>query len=83
VPVAGWLQDVPCRVEVLLGTAQVTVRDCLQLERDVVIRLREGAGADLEVRAEGIPIAMGEVVVVDDQTALRVNRILPAARGPA
>lgn len=81
-PVTGpfsWLMDVPCRVEFVLGTGTVTVRDCLQLEPNTVLQLVQPAGADLEVRAEGIRVATGEVVIVDDRAGLRINQILPPA----
>jgi hypothetical protein len=31
------------------------------------------------MRVHGIPMAMGEVVILDDETALRVTKILPPA----
>jgi flagellar motor switch protein FliN len=73
----AWLVDVPCRVEFVLGTCQVKVRDCLQFERDTVVPLDQPAGTDLELRAEGVRLATGEVVVVDDRAGLRINQILP------
>ena len=72
-----WLMDVPCVVEFVLGGSTVTVRDCLDFERNKVVRLSLSAGSDLEMRVEGIPIATGEVVIVEDATTLRVTRILP------
>jgi flagellar motor switch protein FliN/FliY len=69
--------DVPCEVDVVLGSVLIKVRDCAQLARDSVVRLPQAAGADLEVRVSGVALATGEVVVVDDTVALRVNRILP------
>jgi flagellar motor switch/type III secretory pathway protein FliN len=74
----AWLADVPCRVDVVLGTCGVTVRDCYELVPGRVIRLQQAAGADLEVRAGGVCIATGEVLVVDDSSRLRITRILPA-----
>lgn len=76
-PIPDRLQDVLCRVEVILGTGAVSVRDCLALERDRVIALTQPAGTDLQVLANGIPIAAGEVVIVDQNTAIRVTEILP------
>lgn len=72
----GWLGDVPCRVDVLLGSCRLRVRDCLALAPNHVVQLDQPAGADLELRADGVPLATGEIVVVDDLTALRVTRIL-------
>lgn len=75
--------DVPCLVEFVLGGSSVTVRDCLEFEPNKVVRLSLSAGSDLDMRVEGISIATGEVVIVDDQTALRVTRILPPAGSEA
>ena len=77
----SWLMDVPCRVEFVLGTSHVSVRDCLHFAPDTVVLLDQPAGADLELRAEGVRMATGEVVVVDDRAGLRINQILPPARG--
>jgi flagellar motor switch protein FliN len=71
------LQDVQCRVEVVLGTGTVSVRDCLTLRRQSVLRLNQSAGADLQVRVNGVPIALGEVVIVDDSTSIRLTEITP------
>lgn len=71
-----WLMDVSCRVDVVLGSCALTVRDCLGLAPGSVVPLMQAAGADLELRAEGVPLALGEVVVLDEKTSLRINRIL-------
>lgn len=75
----GSLFDVDCVVEVVLGTGRITVRDCLRLDRSSIVRLDQAAGADLELRVQGQPLANGEVVIVDDGTALRLRRIIPPA----
>jgi flagellar motor switch protein FliN/FliY len=73
----GWLLDVPCPVDFVLGTTTVKVRECIDFKLDSVIRLRQSAGADLEVRVGGVPIAAGEVVIIDENLGLRLGRILP------
>src|SRR5688572_22541886 len=70
------LHDVICQVEVVLGTGSMTVRECLQLKRLSVIRLKQSAGEDLQVVVNGVPLASGEMVIVDDSTAIRVTEIL-------
>ena len=72
-----WVTDVPCPVDFVLGTATVKVRDCAQFAVDTILRLRQTAGSDLEVRVGGIPIAAGQVVIVDENVGLRLSRILP------
>jgi len=73
----AWLADVPCRLDVVLGRCDVTVRDCYELVPGRVIRLDQAAGADLDVCASGVRIATGEVMVVDDSSRLRITRIVP------
>jgi flagellar motor switch protein FliN/FliY len=79
----AWLGDVQCRVDVVLGTCAVKVRECLALAQGSVVTLVQPAGADLELRAEGIALALGEIVVLDDHTSLRVSRILPPSGSEA
>jgi flagellar motor switch protein FliN/FliY len=83
-PYAEHLQDVVCRVDVVLGTGTVSVRDCLALNAGSVIRLMQPAGADLQVQVNGIAIAQAEVVIMDDTTSVRLTEILapPSAIAP-
>jgi flagellar motor switch protein FliN/FliY len=71
------LHDVVCAVEVILGTTTMSVRDCLKLQRNSIVRLVESAGGDMQVVINGIHLAKGEVVIVEDSTAMRVTDILP------
>ena len=74
-----WVADVPCPVDFVLGTTTVKVRECARFTVDSVIRLKQTAGADLEVRVSGVPMFTGEVMIVDDSVALRVGRVLAPA----
>jgi flagellar motor switch protein FliN/FliY len=71
--------DVQCTVDFVIGTGVLKVRDCLRLDRNSVVRLTQSAGSDLEVRVHGVPVALGEVVIIDDDTALRISRIVAPA----
>jgi flagellar motor switch protein FliN/FliY len=71
----GELADVVCGVAVVLGSGTVTVRRCLGLQRHSVLRLEQSAGEDLQVQVNGVTIAKGEVVIVEDSTAIRVTEI--------
>ncbi len=76
----AWVMDVPCPVDFVLGTTTVKVRDCVQFAPNTVLRLRQTAGADLEVRVGGVPIATGEIVIVDENVGLRLSRVLSPGR---
>src|SRR5262245_36778766 len=70
------LHDVICRVDVMLGSAAMSVRECIRLRRDSVVRLAQSAGGDMQVVINGIVVAHGEVVIVDDSTAIRITEVL-------
>jgi len=77
------LNDVVCGIDVILGTAVMSVRECLRLRRHSIIRLAQGAGGDMTMLANGISLAAGEVVIIDDSTAIRITDILapPSSEG--
>jgi flagellar motor switch protein FliN/FliY len=70
------LHDVVCRVDVMLGSAAMSVRDCISLRRDSIVRLTKSAGGDMEVLVNGVLVAHGEVVVMDETTAIRVTELV-------
>jgi flagellar motor switch protein FliN/FliY len=70
------LNDVVCQVDVMLGGASMSVRDCLALRRDAIIRLTKSAGGDMQVLVNGIVVAYGEVVILDESTAVRITELV-------
>ena len=69
--------DVRCAVDFVLGTGTLTMRACLGLQRHSVVQLTQREGADLHVSVRGVTIATGEVVIIDDTTALRISHVRP------
>lgn len=65
-----------CRVTIVLGTGSITVRQCLALERGVVLRLLQPAREDLRVAVNGVTIARGEVAVLDASAAIRITELV-------
>jgi flagellar motor switch protein FliN/FliY len=70
--------DVVCNIDIVLGTGSMSVREVLQLRKHSVVRLAQSAGADLQVLVNGVAVANGEVVIVDDSTSIRITEIAPA-----
>lgn len=70
-----------CRVEGVLGGA-VLDQAALPLREGDVLALDRAAGALVEVRVAGRPVAEARVVVVDDHYGLRVERLLSGAGRP-
>src|ERR1051325_8497675 len=81
--VVGPLNDVVCRVDVILGSSTLSGTERLRLRRNSIIRLAQTAGEDMQVMVNGIALAAGEVVIIDDSTAIRLTDILapPSSEG--
>jgi flagellar motor switch protein FliN len=75
-PERAAFRDIPVVVEVLLGRGSIPLGQLMRLERGAVIRIDSAAGADLVMRATGVPLAMGEVVIIEDSVAARVSHML-------
>jgi len=72
------ISDVEMTLTVEIGRTRMSVRDVLDLEPGGVIELDRSAGAPADLLLNGRLIAHGEVVVVDQDYAIRVTRILDA-----
>jgi flagellar motor switch protein FliN/FliY len=72
-PALAGFSDVRLRVEVILGRGSMTLRTCLGLQRGSVVRLAQSAGQDLFVLVNDVPVARGEVVIIDDSVSLRLT----------
>lgn len=59
-----------------IGRTRMAVRDVLDLEPGRIVELDRSAGAPADVKLNGRVIAHGEVVVVDQDYAVRITRIL-------
>ena len=73
----GPMLDVACQVEVVLGTGVMSIRDCLHLQKNSIVRINRSAGSDLTITVNGVAIAHGEVVIIDDNAAIRLTDVLP------
>jgi flagellar motor switch protein FliN/FliY len=75
--------DVRCPVDIVLGTARITLRECLALEERHVLRLDQGAGDDLWVVARGVALARAEVSITENVTSVRITEcVAEDAEGP-
>ena len=70
------LHDVPLELTVELGRTRLSVRDLLALTPGDVVELDRAAGSPADLLVNGRLIARGEVVVLDENFALRVTEIV-------
>jgi len=73
------LHDVEMTVTVELGRTTMALRDVLALTPGSVVELDRSAGSPVDLLVNGTLIARGEVVVIDEEFALRVTEIVEAA----
>ncbi|OYP35220.1 FliM/FliN family flagellar motor switch protein [Rhodopirellula sp. MGV] len=58
-----------------LGRTQLTIEELIGLAEGSVIELNRAISAPVEIVAQGVPMGNGEVVVIDDQFAIRIKQI--------
>ncbi len=68
--------EVPLRVTVQIGGAQMLVRDVLQLNKGSVVELDRMSGEPADILVNDRLVARGEVTVIDDRMAVRVVEVL-------
>ena len=70
------LQDVVMELSAELGRTRMTVRDLLTLQPGHVVELDRLAGSPADLLVNGRLVARGEVVVVDEDYALKITELV-------
>jgi flagellar motor switch protein FliN/FliY len=70
------LRDVTMGVSVELGRTRMTVRELLALTPGMIVELDKAAGAPVDLLVNGTLMARGEVVVIDEEFAVRISEIV-------
>lgn len=61
-----------------LGRTELTIQELIGLAEGSVVELNRAISAPVELVAQGVPLGNGEVVVIDDQFAIRIKEIYPS-----
>jgi len=70
------LVNVSLEVSVEIGRTRVTLADVLAFDVGSTIELDRAAGAPVDIRVNDTLLAQGEVVLVDDEYAVRITSII-------
>lgn len=70
------LMDVPLQISVEIGSTKKKIKDILEFSQGTIIELEKQAGAPVDVMVNGNLIARGDVVVIDDNFAVRITEIV-------
>jgi flagellar motor switch protein FliN/FliY len=68
--------DIPVQLTVELGRTRIPIKNILQLAQGSVVELDALAGEPMDVLVNGVLIAQGEVVVVNDKFGIRLTDIV-------
>ena len=69
------LLDVPLKISVELGGTKLRIQELLDLGQGSILELDRMAGEPVDILVNGRPIALGEVVVMNERYAVRVVSI--------
>ena len=68
--------DIPVSISMEVGSADISIRNLLQLNQGSVVELDRLAGEPLDVLVNGTLIAHGEVVVVNEKFGIRLTDVI-------
>lgn len=77
------LDDVQVQVRIELGSARMVVQDILRLGPGSVVPLENEVADPINVYVNDRLVARGEVLVVNDNFAVRITEVLPLPRPEA
>lgn len=75
---AQLLASVKVDVMVVVGQAHTTVGHLLNLKEADIMRIDRGVDQPVDVVVNGVVVARGQLVVIDDSFGLRVTEVAPA-----
>jgi flagellar motor switch protein FliN len=68
--------SVPLKVTIELGRSRLSIAELLELGYHSVFALNKTAGNNLDIFANNVLIGRGEVVVIEDRVAVKLNEIV-------
>ena len=68
--------EVSVEITAVLGTAMMPISQILKLGRGAVVELNRSVGEDIEIHANNLLVATGEVIVIEDRLGVNINDIV-------
>ncbi len=72
--------DLRVQLAVELGRTNLTARAILELEQNSIIKLGRSTGEGVDLLADNLPLARGEIIMLEDRTGVRLKEILAEER---
>jgi flagellar motor switch protein FliN/FliY len=80
IPGLDFLGDIPLEVTVEVGRTEKPVAELLELGPSSIIQLNKGSTEPLDLRVNGVLVAHGEAVVVNEHFGIRLTSIVESDR---
>ena len=71
------ISKVEVEISVVLGTTQMPIHQLLRMGRGAVIELDAIGDDQVEVVANDVPIARGQIILKDDRITISITEVLP------
>jgi len=73
--------DVQVEIAVEIGRTTMSIRETMALAPGSVVSLKKPAGEPVDLLVNGMPIARGEVVTIDEEFGLRITELIGQDQG--
>ena len=67
--------DIPLQVSIEIGRMRLRVRDLMKLAPNSVVELKRPAGEPFDICINGVQVARGEVIVVEQSSGVRIIEV--------
>ncbi|MBI1358347.1 MAG: hypothetical protein GC160_28765 [Acidobacteria bacterium] len=65
--------DVPIEVRIELDRKKITLAQALSFREKMVVQLDRSAGENVDLLLDGLPVANGEIIVIEDMMGVRLT----------
>jgi len=79
----GPVYDIPLQIAVEVGRMRLRVRDLIRLAAESIIELKKPAGEPFDICINGVQVARGEVIMVEQSTGVRIVEVQKSVSVPS
>ncbi len=76
---SGSIYEVTIEITAILGTSMMPISQILKLGRGAVVELDRRVGENIELRANNLLVARGDIVVLDEMLGVNLTEIVKSS----
>lgn len=78
----GFLKDLPVRVDVMLGSVEMSVRELMECGPGSVLDVGKKVNEPFDLYVNHVLVARGETVMMHDRLALKITEVIDKTNSP-